>query len=181
MKHHGPASHDPENGPGYETADARPRPLIYAGIAIFGTMIFAFFGVRELLMSLEHEEPATAPTARPEVTQEPKRETNPFMDVYSQKERLRQSEAEALSQYTYDKKTGAVAIPIDRAIALIVERGVPKGKGPKTLVEVIGREEATKEAARKAEAQKGETKKDETKKDEAKTDAAKKDEGKREK
>lgn len=166
MTHHDPEHHEPENGPGYETTDAHPRPLIYAGIAIFGTMIFAFFGVRGLLLSLEHEEPARqAPDVMAEVTEEARRAANPFMDVYSQKARLREHEAEVLGEYRYDKKTGAVGIPIDRAMELIAKRGVPKGKGPKTIVEVIGREEATKEAARKAEAQKGEAKPAEGKKE----------------
>jgi hypothetical protein len=91
--------------------------------------------------ALEHEKPITTV-----VREDARLEDNPFTNLYAQNTRLRRAEADALDQYAYDPKTGVVAIPIDRAIDLIVERGVPKGRGPRSEADVIRRGE---EAGRK--------------------------------
>jgi len=58
-------------------------------------------------------------------------------DLYGQLRSLRQSEEETLSSYGWvDRKAGIVRIPIDRAMDLVAERGVPKGKGPRLEAEV---------------------------------------------
>ena len=59
-------------------------------------------------------------TARPQPT--PALQTQPFMDVYT----LRRGEAEKLTTYGWVDKDGGVArIPIDRAMEIIVQRGLP--------------------------------------------------------
>ena len=54
------------------------------------------------------------------------------IDERTQLNKIRQAEAETLSTYDYiDKDAGTVRIPIDRAMELIVERGLPvRGQEP---------------------------------------------------
>lgn len=64
--------------------------------------------------------PLAADFERPRPT--PALQTQPFMDVYT----LRQGEAERLTSYGWVDKDGGVArIPIDRAMEVLVERGLP--------------------------------------------------------
>jgi hypothetical protein len=63
----------------------------------------------------------------------------PMPTVYQDLKRLRDSEDATLGSYGWvDRKAGTVRIPIDRAMDLVAKRGVPKGKGPKTIVEMNG-------------------------------------------
>ena len=66
----------------------------------------------------------------------PNLQTQPFRDVYL----LRQSEAERLGSYGWiDKEGGIARIPIDRAMELTLERGLPAradgGDGRTTVVQ----------------------------------------------
>lgn len=140
MDHREHPAHNPLRGPGYETTDVRVRPIAIAGVAVVIVTAIVIVILRGMIFTLEREEPV----ARVDVKDEAKLEDNPFTDVYAQKARLRQEEAESLSRYSYDKQTNVVTLPIDRAMDLIVERGVPKGKGPKTEAEVIRRDEGKK-------------------------------------
>ena len=64
--------------------------------------------------------PAAAGFERPRPT--PALQTQPFMDIYT----LRQGEADRLSSYGWVDKDGGVArIPIDRAMDVLLERGLP--------------------------------------------------------
>jgi hypothetical protein len=128
------AAHDPSRGPGYETSDARVRPIVIAGVAVVVVTALVVVILRGMVSALEREEPVARVVKDEAVLEE-----NPFTNLYAQKAKLRKEEADALSQYAYDPKTGVAIIPIDRAMDLIVERGVPKGKGPKSEVDVIRR------------------------------------------
>ena len=139
MDHGAQPVHDPVHGAGYETTDVRVRPIVIAGVAVVIMTAVVIMFIRGMIVTLEREEPPAH-----FVEDGAKLEDNPFTNLYAQKARLRQEEAEALGHYAYDKKTGVVIIPIDRAMDLIVERGVPKGKGPKTEAEIIRRDEEKK-------------------------------------
>jgi hypothetical protein len=142
MDHREHPAHDgpPPHGPGYETSDAPPRPIVITGVLIVVVTALVALLLRGMVSGLEREEPVL-----PVVKEEAKLEDNPFTNLYAQKDRLRKEESDALGGYAYDKKTGVAVIPIDRAMDLIAERGVPKGKGPKSEVDVIRRgEEAGK-------------------------------------
>ena len=50
---------------------------------------------------------------------------------------FRDREDAVLTKYGWvDPKAKIVRVPIDRAIDLVAERGVPAGKGPKTEIEI---------------------------------------------
>ncbi|MDR3633284.1 MAG: hypothetical protein P4L84_05560 [Isosphaeraceae bacterium] len=139
MDHGAQPAHNPAQGPGYETTDVRVRPILIAGVGVVIMTVLVVMFLKGMIFTLEREEPPTR-----FVEEDAKLEDNPFTNLYAQKDRLRQEETDGLGQYAYDKKTGVVVIPINRAIDLIVERGVPKGKGPKTEAEIIRRDEEKK-------------------------------------
>lgn len=57
----------------------------------------------------------------------PRLQTQPFKDVYT----LRQGEQDKLTTYGWvDRGQGVVRLPIDRAMALTLERGLPVRSGP---------------------------------------------------
>ena len=111
-------------GPGYETRDTNARAVVRFGIG----MVIAVIVVEVILLGVYkvlERKPGPEPAKRAPV------------DLYEQLAGLRQSEEETLTSYGWvDRKAGVVRIPIDRALDLVAERGVPKGKGPKTMAEV---------------------------------------------
>lgn len=111
-------------GPGYEIRDTNARAVVRFGIG----MVIAVIVVEVILLGVYkvlERKPGPEPAKRAPV------------DLYEQLAGLRQSEEETLTSYGWvDRKAGVVRIPIDRALDLVVERGVPKGKGPKTMAEV---------------------------------------------
>ncbi len=120
-------------GPGYETSDAKPRPLLVSvgliAAVTAGCMIFLVW-----MMGKLWEQPESRPVAEA---------ANPYQmtNLYLQRDRLQRDESKALDEYGYDRKTGAARIPIERAMDLIAERGVPKGKGPRTEVQLNSRDQ----------------------------------------
>ena len=134
------AEPDPRTGMGYETRDAKVRP-----IAVFGAGLVALIVCSQLLMYGVYK---VFIAERPP---EPPRNSRAFRaqpDIYKQYGALRASEQATLESYGWvDRERGIVRIPIDRAIDLVAERGVPKGKGPRTEIELNSRE--TKKAESK--------------------------------
>ncbi len=128
------SSPDSPPAPGYETSDAPARPVAMAGLAIVvatvvvGGLLYWMIGV------LEGDRPERFSVA------EARRGEDTFINIYAQLRQLHADEADTLDRYAYDGKSGVVRIPIDRAMDLIAERGVPKGKGPKTDVQLNSRE-----------------------------------------
>ncbi len=50
---------------------------------------------------------------------------------------LRDGQEATLAGYGWvDRKAGVVRVPIERAMDLVAERGVPQGKGPRTAAEI---------------------------------------------
>lgn len=134
MDHREHPPHDAPPRPGYETRDAPVRPLLLTGATIVGVTALVFVVLRGMLLGMERVKPVL-----PVVKEEARLEDNPFTNLYAQNKQLRRAETDALDGYAYDPKTGVASIPIDRAMDLIAERGVPKGKGPKTEIDVIRR------------------------------------------
>jgi hypothetical protein len=111
-------------GPGYETRDTDPRAVIGFGVGMVVAIIVVQLVLLAVYKVLERE-PGPEPAKRAPI------------DLYEQLAGLRKSEDETLTSYGWvDRKAGVVRIPIERALDLVAERGVPKGKGPRTLAEM---------------------------------------------
>jgi hypothetical protein len=116
----------------HETSDINIRGVFAFGIGLTVTaiviygliwLLFAYFAGREA------RQPAPAyPLAmgQTRVPPEPRLQTNPRQDLRD----LRTTEETTLTTYGWvDKNSGTVRIPIDRAMQLTVERGLPARQG----------------------------------------------------
>lgn len=126
------------NHDGFEHEDLRPSGPYYflAGLALLGLVIyFLMFGMYRFLDSYAKEhQPPLSPMATPQadtrtVTHE---DTQSFPqprleeDERTQLRRFIEDQYRKLATYDWvDKDKGTVRIPIDRAMELIVERGLP--------------------------------------------------------
>jgi hypothetical protein len=120
-----------EHGTGinHETSDAEARPLVaFAVFLAVATLVTALLtaGFYKYLEDREraeqvHDYPMADGIARP-VPPPPRLQTYPFTDLKS----YRRQESELLDRYGWvDRNAGIVRIPIERAIELTAERGLP--------------------------------------------------------
>jgi hypothetical protein len=122
--------HDPalEAGPGYEVRDTNIRTVTLFGVGLVLLVVVAnllLLGVYDQLY--KQREPRETPT--------------PAENLAAQMRSMRQTEDAVLFGYGWvDRKAGVVRIPIDRAIDLVARRGVPRGKGPQTEIQINSRE-----------------------------------------
>ncbi|WP_422924308.1 hypothetical protein [Singulisphaera sp. PoT] len=116
-------------GPGYETRDANSRAIFYFGIML---VLFLVAVILAMLGVFDQMAKDTAPKEKHAIFED---------DMYKQLRLLRESEDKRLESYDWvDRKSGVVRIPIERAFELALQRGLPKGKGPQTEVQINSRE-----------------------------------------
>ncbi len=119
---------------GYEKADLRPKPIVIFGVILSLVMVLALVGTYGMVRLLgwwdrpRLETPASplATRAVPPV---------PRLQVEAPKElrALRATEDETLTSYAWvSKEAGIARIPIERAMQLVLERGLPAGKAAPT-------------------------------------------------
>ena len=110
---------DIEPGVGYRFALWLAVSMVLSAALVYGT--FVFLGSRA---ATNDELARTFPLARG-VSQEPpspRLQAQPFKDIYQ----LRSEQRGALTSYGWvDKASGVVHIPIDRAMELMLQRGLP--------------------------------------------------------
>ncbi|MGD8377256.1 MAG: hypothetical protein PVF68_14065 [Acidobacteriota bacterium] len=123
-----PDKNIPSGNPGYETRDASLKLAVWIGLGLVILCLLAFVTMRGLYDSLSEAEAARQPppsALRPEgETQppEPRLATHPTRPLRE----LRAEEDVVLQGYGWlDEVTGTVHIPIERAIDLTLERGLP--------------------------------------------------------
>lgn len=118
----------------YEKSDVRFLPIILFGVglatciallSVTTAWLFNRFAMRESLLK-----PALSPLAvreRPEVPAEPRLEVAPTQQLLE----LHAREEQTLSTYGWvDRGAGVVRIPVQRAIDLLAERGLPARAAP---------------------------------------------------
>jgi hypothetical protein len=125
---------------GYERSDIGARPVLYflAGLAVAG--VLAYFVVDGLYRFLDKRSEAEQAPVNPLVTNAPtdtRRIPKDYpqsafptprleTDERGQLDDIRLKEEQTLTTYDYiDKNAGTVRIPIDRAMDLIAQRGLP--------------------------------------------------------
>ncbi len=128
------SEHNTHDIVGHEETDAEIGPLVR--FAIFLTVVTLVaaaltVGFYKYLDARERSEkarryPLTAGITRP-LPPPPRLQTFPFDDVKG----LRREEDKLLDRYTWvDKNAGTVRIPVDRAIELLAEKGLPHRAAP---------------------------------------------------
>ena len=120
----------PSEASGRELSDLSPRVIAIFGIGLSATVIvslvlvvwiFNFFAAREA-----KQDAPPSPLAKVEPPQEPRLQVQAPNDL----QEIRARENEALSSYDWiDKGAGVVRIPINRAMQLLAERGLPAAGG----------------------------------------------------
>ncbi len=117
-------THVVEHPERHEHRDADTRTVALFGLALLSTVVFVLLLVFGFLRYLASK-PAgsTGPLANFTVAPpEPHLQVSPSRDL----QKLRASEDAALSSYGWvDQKAGIVRLPIDRAMDLVVQRGLP--------------------------------------------------------
>jgi hypothetical protein len=110
---------------GYETRDADVRAIGLFAAGLVGIGIALQLALLAFLGIFRGEEPS-------------RERVSPPVNLAEQLKALRDREDEALDGPAswVDRRAGIIRIPIDRAIDLLAERGVPAGKGPRTEVEL---------------------------------------------
>jgi hypothetical protein len=115
-----------DSSAGHELSDLSPRAIAIFGIALAATVIacvilavwiFGFFAAR--VTKLDTPPSPLAKAAAP---------AGPHLQVSAPKdlEEMRAAEEKILTSYDWvDRQAGTVRIPIDRAMQLLVERGLP--------------------------------------------------------
>ncbi len=133
--------HDNPNGHGsFEHQDLRAGAVIYFLVTLAVVTIMCMFGLRGIYAYLDHREKASQPAVNPLVTNVPE-DTRHVPRGYPQtvfpSPKLEEDErgqlngirlAEDQTLYSYgwvDEKSGIVRIPIERAMDLLVQRGLP--------------------------------------------------------
>lgn len=113
----------------HEKSDVNVRAILGVGAGLAAVTVFLAGLVWLLVLFLARSAPDTAPREFPlaasyeqRLPPEPRLQTNPREDLQT----LRQAEERLLRTYGWvDKDSGVVRIPIDEAMRLTVERGLP--------------------------------------------------------
>jgi hypothetical protein len=149
--HPAPPPHGPAGGPGYEKSDL-PVKTIAVALALVGVLIVLGLAVSVGVFDLLSERGAPGtPPAPPQATRnETDLQREPLLLVDAPKDLagMRAEENKILTTYGWtDQEAGRVRIPIDRAIALLLERGLPAPAPPA--------KEPTKQRSRKVRGTRG--------------------------
>jgi hypothetical protein len=114
------------SGAGHELSDLSPRAIAIFGVALAATVIacvilamwiFGFFAALETKLDLP-----PSPLAKPAAPAGPHLQVSAPKDL----EEMRAAEEKVLTNYDWvDRQAGTVRIPIDRAMQLLAERGLP--------------------------------------------------------
>jgi len=125
---------------GFERQDLAPRGILYFLLALGVATVLCLFGLRGLFEYLDHRAKTSQPEVNPLVTNVPTDTRhvapgypqntfpNPKLeeDERGQLNGIRMNEEKTLYSYGWvDEKSGTVRIPIERAMDLIVQRGLP--------------------------------------------------------
>jgi hypothetical protein len=113
-------------GPGYETRDANIADLLKFGASLAAVLILVSFGMKWMFGYLAKTQSLGPPTTPFENTRTipplPRLQVAPQREIHDYWE----SEQEILNSYGWiDRKAGVVRIPIDRAMRLVLQRGLP--------------------------------------------------------
>ena len=113
--------------PGYEKTDASPRGLLYFALtmaAILAATCLALIWFFKHLQKAQNPGSFVAPpfAAERALPPSPRIQSNPGADMQS----YSQSQQNLLNTYGWvDRQNGVVRMPIDRAMELLLERGLP--------------------------------------------------------
>jgi hypothetical protein len=116
----------PETNPGYEKRDVNTRAISRSLVVLLAIVVVSLVTMRWLFDYFSATQPL-GPSASPftdvrQLPPEPRLQVQPVVDL----DRERKEQEDLLNSYGWtDRATGKVRIPIDRAMDLIIARGLP--------------------------------------------------------
>ena len=120
----------------FEPSDVNARWLVLSGAILLVTIWIIVLLLHFVFGALSWYSKVESPPASPLAAQQnqsppqPQLQVSPRVDL----EQLRAFEESKLDNYAWvDKQKGVVSIPIDRAMALLAQRGIPAQKTPPDL------------------------------------------------
>ncbi len=119
-------------GAGYERRDANIRSILWLAAGVTITCALVFWGLIELSKHFEAVAKSNDPEISPladtkQIPPAPRLQDNSFRDL----EEFRAVQDRTLASYAWiNRQDGVVQIPVDRAMELILERGLPTPTGP---------------------------------------------------
>lgn len=129
--HTSPPPHSNGGGEGYEKSDLRVKAIVVALVGIAALTVLGLVVSLWVFNLLSDPTARVSPPAFPATTakppetdlqREPLLQVNPIKDLAA----MRTEESKILTTYGWaDREAGRVRIPIERAMALLVERGLP--------------------------------------------------------
>jgi hypothetical protein len=108
---------------GHETSDINARRVAWSAAALAVMIAVTFFAVRALFGVFASHHPSSVIASS---THSPVPEPSLQVDEAADLARLRQQEDSILNNYGWvDQKAGIVRIPIERAMDIVAQRGLP--------------------------------------------------------
>jgi hypothetical protein len=131
----------------HELSDVRSMPLVWSAlvlaIAVAAVCLFLNWFFDWLELGAKRHDPTLSPLVGSQVPPEPRLQGKPANDLA----RMRAAEDRSLDRYRWiDKERGVVQLPIDRAMELLLEQGLPETSAEVPPAEPA--DEAEKEAGR---------------------------------
>ena len=122
--------HRPEPSPGvhHETSDVQVGPLAWIGVGLATLIIVSFLAMRGLFVFLDRQQAQEDVVPLPMMTQRPQQPPEPRLQTTPVPNRKLIADQENMQLGTYgwiDSKKGIVRIPVDQAMKLLAERGLP--------------------------------------------------------
>ena len=116
----------PHPAGGHETSDVDVRGLAYFGGGLFLVLVLTILSMRWVFFHFAKSQPLGPPPTPFEnartLPPAPRLQVEPRLEL----DHYRQEQQQMLNSYGWvDRPNGIVRIPIDRAIALLLERGLP--------------------------------------------------------
>ena len=122
--------HEPPAGIHHETSDVHVRPLAWLGVGLAVLVVISIVAMKGVFMLLDRRQaqndvaPPPMMTQRPQQPPEPRLQTTPVPNL----KLIVEQESKQLTSYRWvDSKSGVVRIPVDQAMKLLAERGLPAG------------------------------------------------------
>lgn len=138
--------HEPSAGVQHETRDVHVRPLAWLGVGLAMLIVVAFVMMKGVFELLDRQQARSDTPPLPMVTQRPQQPPEPRLQTTPVPNRklVIEQETKLLTTYGWvDQKAGTVHIPVERAMQLLAERGLPSRGASSQLSAVSGKQAAT--------------------------------------
>jgi hypothetical protein len=124
--------HEPPAGIHHETSDVHVRPLAWLGVGLAALILISIVAVKGIFEFLDRQQARSDVTPPPMMTQRPQQPPEPRLQTTPVPNRklIVEEESKQLTTYGWvDSKGGAVRIPVEQAMKLLAERGLPARDG----------------------------------------------------